>query len=61
MVERSENYKIKNKMIRIYTHSTVRNVFLKSAVKQLTTLPHPVMKCTCILEFEAGLIAAEDV
>lgn len=56
--KRSENYKIKIKMIRIYTHSAVRNAFLKSAVKQLTTLSHSVMKCTGILEFEAGLLAS---
>lgn len=48
-------------MIRIYTHSAVRNAFLKRAVKQLTTLPHLVIKCMCILEFEAGLVAVEDI
>lgn len=48
-------------MIGIYPHSAVRNAFLKSKVKQLTTLPHPVIKCMCILEFEAGLLAAEDI
>lgn len=48
-------------MIRIYTHSAVRNAFLKSAVKQLTTLSHLVIKCMFILEFEAGLVAAEDI
>ena len=61
MLKRSGNYRAKNKMIRSYTHSDVRNAFLKSATKQLTVLPQPVKKCVCILEFEAGLITAEDV
>lgn len=48
-------------MIKSYTHLDVRNAFLKSTAKQLTTLPHPVINCACILEFETGLIIAEDV
>ena len=48
----------KNKMMRSYTHSDVRNAFPKSAAKPLTLL-HAVIKRACIFEFEAGLITTQ--
>lgn len=40
-------------MVRSYTHLDIRNALVSSAAKQLTTLPHPIIKICATVKIHA--------